>query len=165
MAFVLLLVAAVLAAIDQVIKYFVVLHVKPVMYIEVIRNLLYLSYVENRGAAFGSMENMRWLFMPLTIIGCAIMIVLLFKYQNHTKLTYASLTLLIAGGVGNLIDRIRLGYVVDYINISFFGYVFNFADCCVVIGSILLVIAVLWSSKNEDKTKESETTKKLEDEV
>lgn len=150
------LVAALLVAVDQLTKYFVLRHLKPVGSIEVIKNFFFLSYVENRGAAFGFLAGHRWLFMPLTAIGCFALLAFLLLYKKHGFLSRTAVTLVLAGGIGNMIDRIALGYVVDFINFPFFGYVFNIADCCVVVGACCFIIAFALQERKEHKKTQAE---------
>lgn len=157
MAFLSLALIAVLTVVDQIIKYFVVQNLKPVDSFTVIPNLLEFRYLENSGAAFGVFQNMTWFFSVMTAIISIFILVFLFRYKKHTFLTYAASVLIVAGGLGNLIDRIFLGYVVDFIHVMFFDYIFNFADCMVVVGVILLAIYVLFFA--DKAPKEDEATK------
>lgn len=165
MTVVILAIAAVLAIVDQVSKYFVLLNLKPIGSVEVIHNFFSLSYLENTGVAFGFLENMRWLYIPMTIIGCGALIVFLFKYKHHTFLSYSAVALILAGGVGNLIDRIVLGYVVDFLYFHFFPYIFNFADCCVTVGAVLFVIAVFTGTGGKRKVTTEEKANNPENEL
>lgn len=148
------MVAAVLLAVDQLLKYFVLLYLKPAGPVTVIGGLLELSYVENTGAAFGLFQDFMWLVVIVTLITFAVIAILLFRYQSHTCFSYIASTLLIAGGLGNLVDRILYGFVVDYIHVLFFGYIFNFADCCITVGAVLLVLHVLLISHREKKAQD-----------
>lgn len=152
MSFITLIVAAVIAIADQIIKYFVFSNLKPIGAVSVIDNLLSLTYVENRGVAFGMFSDMRWLFIALTIVVIALVIIIMFYKKPSSKLFYVSSALIIGGGIGNLIDRIRLGYVIDYLSVSFFPPVCNFADYCITVGTVLLVIYVLFCT-NTSKVK------------
>lgn len=139
MGLVILLVAA-----DQLIKWAVVANIPLGDSVTVIPGLLNWQYIQNRGAAFGLFQNQRWIFIVLTSLLVIAAIVFMFtKYCNH-KLLIASLILIIAGGVGNLIDRIFLGYVVDFISFSFFPPIFNFADSCVCVGAVMLAVYILF---------------------
>ena len=111
-----LVVAVVLLAIDQISKYFVLTALKPVGTVTVIPGLLELTYVENTGAAFGLFKNAIWLVIAVTVIAAAVILVLLFRYKHHSFFSYTTSALLIAGGLGNLIDRIVHGFVVDFIH-------------------------------------------------
>ena len=139
--------AAVLAVADQLLKYLVVQNLKPIGTYVLIENFLDFTYVENRGAAFGILSDQRWFFIVTTGILMALIVLLLFFYQRHTIVTYLASALILGGGVGNLIDRILLGYVVDYIHFSFCPPVFNFADCAVVVGTFLFVLHVLFTAE------------------
>lgn len=150
--------AAVLLAIDQITKYFVLKYLKPVGAVTVISGLLEFSYVENTGAAFGLFKNSMWFIMVLTVIAFIAIAVVLFRYKNHTAFSYIAATLLIAGGIGNLIDRILYGFVVDFIHALFFNYVFNFADCCVTVGAVLFVLHILVLSYREKKAEQAAQT-------
>lgn len=141
-----LIAAVLLAVIDQIIKYFVVLYLKPVSTVVAIPYILDFTYVENRGVAFGMFEDSRWIFVALTSIVIAVFIVLLFKTGKSSRLFSISSALIIGGGIGNLIDRLLYGYVVDYLSLSFFPPVCNFADYCITAGTVLLIIYLLFYS-------------------
>lgn len=116
--------------------------------IEIIRNFVELHYVKNYGAAFGILQNQRWFFIIITSIVVLAMIAYMLKNSNSlTTLTKLSISMLSGGAVGNLIDRIRLGYVVDFIKLDLKIYnfpVFNIADIFIVAGTALLVYTVLF---------------------
>ncbi len=120
-------------------------HVLRLEEIPVIQNVLYLTYVENRGAAFGILQNQRWFFIVVTLaVIVAMLVYVIWKKTNH-KMLLISFALIIGGGVGNLIDRLMLSYVIDFIDFRLIHFpVFNVADICVVCGSILLCIYVLF---------------------
>lgn len=155
MPFVSLIVGAVLVVIDQVIKYFVSAYLQPIGSVNVIDNLFSLTYVENKGVAFGIFSGMHWLFIALTSVLLAIIIFYMFKKRPKGRFFYICAALIIGGGVGNLIDRIFYGYVIDYISLSFFPPVCNFADYCITTGTILLVIYLLFLSDILDSSKKA----------
>ncbi|MBE7013609.1 MAG: signal peptidase II [Ruminococcaceae bacterium] len=116
--------------------------------IEVIKNILYFTYVENRGAAFGIMQNKQWFFILITLILIIAMILYILKVKPQDILLKLSLSFIIGGGIGNLIDRVFKGYVVDFIDLRIINYpVFNIADCFVVIGAVLLCVYILFSKE------------------
>ena len=151
-----IVVAGVLLATDQIIKYFVLTKLKPTGTVTVIPGLLEFTYVENTGAAFGLFKNIMWLVVAITVVATVAIIVLLFRYKRHTFFSYATSALLIAGGIGNLIDRMAYGFVVDFIHVLFFDYIFNFADCCITVGAVLFVIHVLFFTRSEENSKGKE---------
>ena len=112
-------VAAVLLAIDQMLKYFVLRDLRPVGTVTVIPGLLELTYVENTGAAFGLFKQVMWLVVAVTVVATVAIIVLLFRYKRHSFFSYTTAALLMAGGIGNLIDRIAYGFVVITSTCSF----------------------------------------------
>lgn len=156
MPFIILALAAVIAIIDQVIKYFVINDLKPIQTVEVIPNLFSLTYVENRGAAFGMLENARWIFIIFTVVVTIVFIYIVLSRKIQSKLFSVSSVLIIGGGVGNLIDRIFLGYVVDYLSLSFFPPVCNFADYCITVGVVLLAIYILFFYSKDALKKENQ---------
>lgn len=153
MPFVALIIAAVVVAADQIIKFFVVSNLKPVGTITVIDGVFNLTYVENKGVAFGLFKDMRWFFVVVTLIFIVAIVFYMLKQRPEGKLFYVLAGLIIGGGVGNLIDRILYGYVVDYLSLSFFPPVCNFADYCISAGVIILAVYVLFKSAVKEKNK------------
>lgn len=133
-----LLIVAALVGLDQYFKYLVVVNVLPVGSIEVVRNLFSLTYVENFGIAFGMFKNKTWFFIIMISIIAITMLYFIIRIQHKSIPVTICLSLLLGGAIGNLIDRVRLGYVIDYLHFSFFPPVFNLADSAVVVGAFLL---------------------------
>ncbi len=146
MPFVALVIGIIIAAFDQLIKYFVSEYLQPVGTVSVIDNLFSLTYVENRGVAFGMFSDMRWFFVAVTVALIIFILVYMFKKRPREKVFYISTALIIGGGIGNLIDRIFYGYVIDYLSLSFFPPVCNFADYCITAGTVILMIYLLFFS-------------------
>lgn len=121
--------------------------------IQIIPGLLEFTYVENYGAAFGMLQNKTLFFLILTGICILAFIFILFAYKKHTWFTYLICVLIISGGIGNFIDRAMHVYVIDFIHVSFFPPVFNVADCCAVVGTILLCIYILFAIENKEKNR------------
>ncbi len=144
MPLVALLIGVIVVAADQIIKYFVINNLKPLGSVSVIDNLFKLTYVENRGVAFGMFNDMRWFFVVLTSVLIAAIIVFMFLKRPGGKLFYFAAGLIIGGGIGNLIDRVLYGYVIDYISLSFFSPVCNFADYAITIGVVMLAVYVIF---------------------
>ncbi len=134
--------AAILIILDQWFKMLAVTHLKGQSSFPIIKDVFELLYVENTGAAFSILENQRWLFVVLTSVVMAflLMVILSGRYRKDILLT-ASFVLVLAGGIGNLIDRVLYGYVIDFLYFKWINFpVFNFADCCLVIGAALMLI-------------------------
>lgn len=139
----------ILVAIDQVTKYMAIINLKGKNEIVIIDKWLHFTYVENSGAAFGIFQNATILFTILTIIIVfGIMWYMLKESNNIGIFLKFSLVMIMAGAIGNLIDRIRLGYVVDFIYSPLGGLynfpVFNFADIYVTCSAIFLIIYLLF---------------------
>lgn len=156
MPFVALIIGILIAVLDQIIKYFVSLYLQPIGSVSIIDNLFSLTYVENNGVAFGMFSDMRWLFVVLTVVIIAIIVVYMFKKRPKEKIFYISTALIIGGGIGNLVDRIFYGYVIDYLSLSFFPPVCNFADYCITIGTVILMIYLLFFSDLFNTPKKAE---------
>lgn len=142
-----------LIVIDQIIKFFAVENLSKIIDgIPIINKVLHLTYVENRGAAFGIFEGKTAFLSFLTIIMLGIAIGLIFYKKIQSKFLIISLSLIVAGGIGNLIDRIFRGFVVDYIDVRIINFaIFNLADCFVVTGGVLVVFYVLFIDVKKPK--------------
>lgn len=131
---------SVLIGLDQLFKFLVIEYLKPVEYIEIIRGVLRFRYVENTGAVFGSFATQTLLLTIFSVILLVVTIVFLIKNKDKSKFVNICLLLMISGGIGNIIDRIRLKYVVDFIEPLFVDFaVFNFADCLITVGAFALI--------------------------
>ena len=110
------------------------------------------EYRENTGMAWGLLPNARVYFIIVTLILAAFLVFLLVRYRKLLpKLSKVALTVILSGAIGNLIDRIFLGYVRDFIAFDFIEFpVFNIADCCVTIGAVLLAVSLLLTKPGKD---------------
>lgn len=153
-------------AADQISKLIVSQTIPLEQSVTVIENVLYFTYTHNPGVAFGLFEGAFWLFIPITIIISAALIWWLVKNRPVHLLMRIASGLILAGGIGNLIDRIFLGYVRDFIHVNINFAIFNIADSLVVIGAILLGIYVLFiHDKYIEATKEIKAAEKNEEET
>ena len=133
-----------LIAIDQISKYLAVNYLANIGSIPIIKNIFHLTYVENRGAAFGMFQNNQIIFIVVAIAACVFGLYYLYK-KDLNILGKSAIILIISGALGNLIDRIRLGFVVDYFDFRvIWDYVFNVADVFVVVGTILLCVYIIY---------------------
>lgn len=133
-----------LIGIDQVSKLWAINSLKNIKSIPVIENVFNLTYVENRGAAFGILQNNQWIFVIVAVLASAFGIYYLHNKKVNT-VGKCGILLIISGALGNLIDRVRLGYVVDFFDFTIvWEYVFNIADVFVVVGTILLCIYIMF---------------------
>ncbi|MBQ8767490.1 MAG: signal peptidase II [Clostridia bacterium] len=147
-----LIIVAILVAIDQIIKLLVIEHLKPIGSLTLIDGFIQLNYAENTGAAFGSFSGKTSLLSVFTFLIIIVGLVYLFAKKRKVDVEYACITLIISGGLGNLIDRVFRGYVVDYIEPLFIDFaIFNFADILVTCSCIALVIWLLFDIYREGK--------------
>lgn len=145
--------AAVLVVIDQLVKIWVRDSIPLGQSISFLPGLMDLTYIQNTGAAFSSFSSLTWLLALVSLIASVAVAVLLARKLFTRPLGQLSLALILAGAVGNLIDRVLLGFVTDMFQTTFINFaVFNVADICVVVGGILMVIYVLFFY---DKQKEA----------
>lgn len=142
-----IIIITIILIMDRYTKYLSVKYLKDIKTKEVLKGVFSFTYVENRGAAFGILQNHRWVFIILTIIISIGIIYFLIYESNINIILRISLAMILGGAIGNLIDRIIYGYVVDMLHFTLIDYpVFNVADSFVVIGTILFAIYILFIS-------------------
>jgi len=150
MLYILLALAAL--ALDQWVKYWTVTHLALGEAAPLLPGFVEFLRVHNFGAAWSSFSGMRWLLVAVNCVIVGTVTYLLVKKIVRYPLGRTAGALIIAGGLGNILDRVRLGYVVDMFNFQFFTYpVFNVADMCVVSGAILAAVYYLWFYEKYDK--------------
>lgn len=138
-----ILIAAAIVALDQIIKNVLVkaLANGP---ITVIRNFFQLVYVENYGIAFGMFKNRTMFFIITQSLISVIIAFVIYKLFRRSIPVTICLSMILGGAIGNLIDRIRVGYVIDYLSFSIFPPVFNLADSAIVVGAVLLSLLLVF---------------------
>ena len=139
-------------ALDQVTKYLAVMDLRENGPVILIKNVFQLQYLENRGAAFGIMQNRQFFFVVIAalILGIIGYLYPRMPYTSHYRMLRICAVLIASGAVGNMIDRIRLNYVVDFFYFSLIDFpVFNVADCYVVIACIWFACLILFYYKDE----------------
>ena len=146
------LIATAVVVLDQVTKLLVLEHLAGAGTYPLIENILHFTYVENRGAAFGMLANHRWVFMVLSVVGILAISGWLIAEKPKSLWIRTAISFVIGGGIGNMIDRVRLGYVVDFIDCRFIDfYVFNVADSFVCVGCAMFLLGVLWDEMRTKK--------------
>ena len=144
--------AAVLVALDQLVKYLVVQNIPLGEHVPFLPCILDLTYVQNTGAAFSLFSDHTWILTLISLVMSVILAVALFKPFFRHPFGRTALALLLAGAVGNLIDRALQGYVVDMFHVLFMEFaVFNVADICVVCGGIAFCVYFLFLYDKEKK--------------
>ena len=141
---------------DQVSKWIIVKTMELGQSVSVIPGVLNFTYIRNDGAAFGKLDNVRWLFMILSVVAIVVIGILMIKYRSRLdRVTMISLSLILSGGFSNMIDRtfygeqIFNGTVIDFIDFCAFpqiwSYIFNIADSAVVVGTGMLMVQMIVS--------------------
>ena len=154
-----LLAMLVLVAGDQIIKYFVDMYLKPVGSVLVVKNFLQFSYFENDGAMMGMMSGKTVTMTILAVICLAVIAFVIFSGKIKFGVDYCCIVLMMSGGLGNIIDRIFRGYVIDYIEVLFVDfYIFNFADCLVTCAAVAIICNQIYEMIKEYKIKKEKTT-------
>ncbi len=165
---------ALLVIMDQILKYIVTKNVDVYEAKSLIDHFFSITHVKNEGGAWSLFADQAWGIILLTIISAiasvAMLIIIFYLRNKHVPMIRLSVAILVSGTIGNMIDRIRFGSVVDYIQFQFGTYtfpIFNFADMCIVSGSILLAIMLMLDKQlfvSHDKgTTLSQKTMELED--
>jgi len=135
---------AALIVLDQWIKLWSVENLKGTSGRGFIPGIVSLSYAENRGAAFGILQNMRWMFVALGIVAVTVIIWIILKERIKSPVLLAGLSLILAGAIGNLIDRALDGFVVDMFKLEFINFaIFNVADIALTCGGIIICLYLL----------------------
>ncbi len=152
-----LLLSAVLVLVDQLTKIAVQHWLKPIGDFPLIDGVLHLTYLENRGMAFGMMQGQKWLLIWVTAIVLLVLIAAVMMGKVKKPATLFTVAVIIGGGVGNLIDRIYRGYVIDFIYVKIINFaIFNFADICVTCGTAVLLFILLREMMLEEKAGKAE---------
>ena len=138
-----------LIALDQWVKFEIVKNIQLGGVKPFIPKILSLTYLRNTGAAFSILENQQWLFAVITLVVIGAAIWYLSKHIKGSVWLLSALSLIIAGGIGNFIDRMRQGFVVDMFQLDFIGFaIFNVADSYLTIGVLVLIVMMLKEEGN-----------------
>ena len=158
------MIAAVTAALDQLTKYLCVKNIELGESVTVIPGVLDFTYIRNEGAAFGSLSDSRWVFMIASVLLiCAIAGYVVYDKSLKPSMVVC-LSAIAGGGIGNMIDRFALGYVVDFIDVKFLPFwkwIFNVADSFVCVGAALLMVLFIIYEIKEKKEKKNDVNTEL----
>lgn len=148
------LVTAGVILLDQVTKILALQYLAPAGSYPLWENVLHLTYVENTGAAFGMLQDRRWVFLVISTVALSGMIVYMFLNKTKHPLETTAVAFIVGGGIGNMIDRVLLGYVVDFIDFCLINFaIFNVADSFVCVGAGFLALWVILDSIREEKAR------------
>ena len=152
--------------VDQITKWIAVIFLKGNPSEVIIEGILRFTYIENRGAAFGMLSNHRWVFLVISTIAIAFLIVYMIKWRPDSKWACVAIAFMAGGGIGNMIDRTILGYVIDFIDFYAFPtvwmYVFNVADSFVCVGAVMLMYYLIVETVKETKAAKAAKALKAE---
>ena len=154
-----LLYTAIIAAVillDQLTKQLAVDHLKPIDTFPIIPDALHLTYVTNYGAAFGMLADHRWVFLVISTVAIVLMAAYLYYKRDEHPLLGVAISFIIGGGIGNMIDRTLMGYVVDFVDFRLINFaVFNVADIFVCVGCGLMFLWLFKFAEFDDDKKPS----------
>ena len=138
-----------IVVLDQVTKYLTVANIPLHTQIPVINGLFHLTYVRNTGAAFSSFQGMQWLFALIFVVFTLLIVWELKKgTMGFTKFEWWCIFAIYGGGIGNMIDRLRFGWVIDMIEVEFMEFpVFNVADSFITCGCVALIVSLIFFNK------------------
>ena len=142
--------ALLIIGVDQLTKYMTVANIDLYEVVNVIPNVLSWMYLRNTGAAWSILEGQMWFFYIVTFVVVIVVVYYLQKYGSQSKLLALSLSFILAGSIGNVIDRLRFGYVVDMIRLEFINFpIFNVADMALSVGVGLMILYVFLDEKSK----------------
>ena len=143
---------------DQYTKFFIISNFELAQSHPFIKGLIDITYIHNRGGAWGMLTGHTWLLLSVTIVVMLICVSLIIRFGIKNRLMFWAIILILSGGLGNMIDRIfRAGNVVDFLHFEFFPEfpVFNVADCSIVIGAFLLILYFVIDIIRDNRQKRS----------
>lgn len=153
------IIAAILVSVDQIIKNWASTELAAIgaskKFIKIGNTeIINLNYSENTGAAFGIMSDKTWFTIGVALVALILFTIYMIKNYRDSKFVMIVTAVVISGGIGNIIDRIRNGFVVDYLEVRLFDFaIFNFADICVTVGVVLLMIYFLFFEEKSSSKK------------
>ena len=155
---------------DQVTKWLAVRYLMPMDTLPLWEDVLHLTYYENPGAAFGILTKSRWVFMVISTVAILAISYFLIRHRPENLWVRLSLGMIVGGGIGNMIDRVWLGYVVDFIDFRLINFaIFNVADSFVTVGAgimmVYLISDMIKETKKEQQKKAELAAKDAEDDA
>ncbi len=161
MTVILIAVIAGVIGLDQLTKWLTIVHLDEWESFPLWQDVLHFTYVKNTGMAFGMLKDHRWVFMVFSAIAIVGLAIYLFRFRPESRWMQIAMAFIIGGGIGNMIDRIILGYVIDFIDFTLINFaVFNVADSFVCIGAGMMIVYLLIDLVREIKL---EKAKKAEE--
>ena len=164
MTVILIAVIAAVIGLDQLTKWLTVVNLAEYESFPLWQDVLHFTYVKNTGMAFGMLKDHRWVFMVFSTIAIVALIVYLLCFRPESRWMQVSMAMIIGGGIGNMIDRIFLGYVVDFIDFTLINFaVFNVADSFVCIGAGIMILCLVLDLIKEIKLEKAQKAEEKSD--
>ena len=164
MTVILIAVIAAVIGLDQLTKWLTVVNLEEYESFPLWQDVLHFTYVKNTGMAFGMLKDHRWVFMVFSTIAIVALIVYLFRFRPESCWMQVSMAMIIGGGIGNMIDRVLLGYVVDFIDFTLINFaVFNVADSFVCIGAGIMILCLVLDLIKEIKLEKAQKAEEKSD--
>ena len=161
-----LLLALVAVIFDQITKALAVAYLKPIATFPIIEGVFHLTYRINYGAAWSMFSDQPWVFMTVSSVAIIGILVYYFWDKKLTPAIRYPLLMIVGGGIGNMIDRLFVGYVVDFLDARIINFpVFNVADCFVTVGAFLLFLVILLDTVREERAKKKQGEKEHDDAI
>ena len=156
-SFLTILIVAALVGLDQLFKHWVTAALRPDGIMSLIPGVLQFHYSENDGAMMGLFGGKTGLMIVLAALLLIALLYVIFSKRLKPGVLYGALVLVFAGGIGNMIDRVARGFVVDYIEVLFVQfYIFNFADCLITVGAFTILIYEIYETVRDSKRKKAQ---------
>jgi signal peptidase II len=142
----------IIAILDQTAKLFAAGLLPSVKTVSLIENVFHLTYVENTGAGFGAFSGYTCFLIALTLLVIIAVVVFMVVRRPKNCVFVTALTFMMGGAVGNVVDRIRLGYVIDFFDFCLIDFpVFNVADCFITVGAVIFAVYVIFLSDKKER--------------
>lgn len=163
-----LLIAIILGivGIDQLTKWLTVINLEEYETVPVWRNVFHFTFYKNDGAAFGILDgpNQRWIFMTFSTLAIIGICVYLFAFRPKSRYLQITLAMMVGGGIGNMIDRVLLGYVIDFIDVRLIHFaIFNVADSFITVSAFMLMGYLILDTVREFKEEKAKALKAAEE--
>lgn len=150
-------------ALDQLTKWLTVVYLDYGQSFPLWQDVLHLTHHRNEGAAFGMLSDHRWVFMVFSTVAIIGLLIYLFRFPPKSRFVRIALAMIVGGGIGNMIDRIALGYVIDFIDFTLINFaVFNVADSFVTVGAFMIIGYLLLDIYRDAKAAKSKPAKSEE---
>ncbi len=142
----------IIAILDQAAKVFAAGLLPSLKSVPIIKDVFHLTYVENTGAGFGVFSGHTWILTVLTLAVILAVVIYMTAKRPKSKTLTLAMTFIMGGALGNVIDRIRLGYVIDFFDFTLIDFpVFNVADCFITIGAVIFAVYVIFLSDKKER--------------